>query len=211
MPIWAIVPVKPFLRSKSRLAPVLSPQQRAGLSRAFLGHALEVLAQIPAITQTLVISRDSQALALARDRKAHTVTEAGAPDLNKALHRATRVARQSGAGAVLILPTDIPLLTVADIQQIASEDGSNATVVIAPDRHERGTNALFVRPPGLIEYAFGPDSFSKHLALAQASGAEVHICRLPGLALDVDVPEDLRAYELAQAQVSLGNRILGYG
>ncbi len=200
MPIWAIVPVKPFLRSKSRLAPVLSPQQRAGLSRAFLGHALEVLAQIPAITQTLVISRDSQALALARDRNAHTVTEAGAPDLNKALHRATQVARQSGAGAVLILPTDLPMLRVTDLEQILDEAGSDAVVVIAPDRHERGTNALFVRPPGLIEYAFGPDSFSKHLALAQTAGAQVRIARLPGTGLDIDLAEDWALYQQALSQ-----------
>jgi 2-phospho-L-lactate guanylyltransferase (CobY/MobA/RfbA family) len=57
MPIWAIVPVKPFLRSKSRLAGVLTPEERAGLSREFLGHALGVLRQVPAIRQTLVIRR----------------------------------------------------------------------------------------------------------------------------------------------------------
>jgi 2-phospho-L-lactate guanylyltransferase len=70
-------------------------------------------------------------------------------------------------------------------------------VALAPDRHGTGTNALFVRPPGLLTYAFGPDSFQRHLAQAQAAGAATRVCRLEGLALDVDQPEDLAAYQAA--------------
>ncbi len=198
MSIWAIVPVKPFLRSKSRLAGVLSPEARAGLSRDFLGHALRVLAQVPQIGRVLVVSRDPAALALARDLHAHTVTEAGAPDLNRALTRATQVAVAERAGAVLILPTDLPLITVADVQTLITAAGAGPAVTLAPDRHETGTNALFVRPPGLLAYAFGAGSFGRHLARAQAAGAEVRVCRLPGLALDVDQPEDLAVYQAAQ-------------
>src|SRR3990172_7436348 len=82
MSLWAIVPVKPFSDSKSRLASVLSQKERAALSREFFEHVLGVLARVPAVTQTVVVSRDSSALALARDFKAHTVTESGAPGLN---------------------------------------------------------------------------------------------------------------------------------
>lgn len=198
MSIWAIVPVKPFLRSKSRLSGVLSPQERAGLSREFLGHALDVLAKVPAISQTLVVSRDSAALALAHSRQARTVTEAGAPDLNAALRRATQVAVASRARGVLVLPTDLPFLTADDVGQliITAEDGPQ--VVIAPDRRDDGTNALFVAPPGLLDYAFGEHSFGKHLKLAQAAGAHVRVCRLPGVALDVDGPEDWSLYQSAR-------------
>src|ERR1700687_55666 len=100
MAMWAIVPVKPFLRSKSRLASVLTPQERAGLSREFLGHALDVLAKVRAVTETLVVSRAPSALALAHERRARTVTEAGAPDLNAALRRATQVAVDARAQGV---------------------------------------------------------------------------------------------------------------
>lgn len=199
MPIWAIVPVKPFLRSKSRLAGVLTPEERVSLSHDFLAHTLDVLARVPAITQTLVISRDSQAIALAHEHKAHTVTEAGAPDLNKALRRATEAALALGAKAVLILPTDLPLISVTDVQALIANGDDQPLVVIAPDRHERGTNALFVRPPGLIEYAFGEDSFRKHRERAAQANAELHICRLPGTALDVDLPEDWATYQSAKA------------
>jgi len=199
MPIWAIVPVKPFLRSKSRLAAVLSPEARAGLSRDFLGHALRVLAQVPEISRVLVVSRDPAALALARELHARTVTEAGAPDLNRALTRATLVAVAEHAAAVLILPTDLPLITVADVQTLIAVDRPGPTVTLAPDRHGTGTNALFVRPPGLVAYAFGGESFAEHTQRALAAGAEVRVCRLPGLALDVDKPEDLAVYRAAQA------------
>ena len=194
MSIWAIVPVKPFLRSKSRLSGVLTPQERAGLSREFLGHALDVLAQVSAITQTLVVSRDPAALALAHSRRTRTVTEAGAPDLNAALRRATQVAVASRAQGVLVLPTDLPFLTAEDVDQLIAAAGDGPQVVIAPDRRDDGTNALYVSPPGLLGYAFGEHSFGKHLDLARVAGAHVRVCRLPGLALDVDGPEDWSLY-----------------
>ena len=194
MSIWAIVPVKPFLRSKSRLSGVLTPQERAGLSREFLGHALDVLAQVAAITQTLVVSRDPAALALAHSRRARTVTEAGAPDLNAALRRATQVAVASRSQGVLVLPTDLPFLTVEHVDQLIAAAGDGPQVAIAPDRRDDGTNALYVSPPGLLAYAFGEHSFARHLELARAAGAHVRVCRLPGLALDVDGPEDWSLY-----------------
>jgi 2-phospho-L-lactate guanylyltransferase len=194
MSIWAIVPVKPFMSAKSRLASVLQPEERVKLSREFFEHVLKVLSRVMAVSQTLVISRDSSALALAREHKAHTVTESGAPDLNAALRRATEVSQKFGARAVLILPSDLPLLSEKDVKQLL-EDGTDPSVVIAPDRRRLGTNALFVRPPGSLKYAFGERSFEKHRAQAVQSGARVRICQLAGVALDIDVPDDLNAYQ----------------
>ncbi|MGH2523035.1 MAG: 2-phospho-L-lactate guanylyltransferase, partial [Anaerolineales bacterium] len=49
MSLWALVPVKPFWQAKTRLAGVLSPEQRAGLSREFLTHTLQVLERAPQV------------------------------------------------------------------------------------------------------------------------------------------------------------------
>jgi 2-phospho-L-lactate guanylyltransferase len=65
-------------------------------------------------------------------------------------------------------------------------------VVVAPDRHRLGTNALLVYPAGLIEYDFGPDSYQRHCQRAIQAGARLEICELPSLELDMDLPEDLR-------------------
>jgi 2-phospho-L-lactate guanylyltransferase len=179
---------------------VLSPRARAGLSRQFLGHALDVLAVVPGLAQTLVISRDPAARALGRERGTLTLAEPAASDLNQALWRGTEAAMAAGAQAVLVLPTDLPFLSVEDVVQLIGVE-AGPDVGLAPDRHGTGTNALFVRPPGMFGYAFGGGSFERHLALARAAGAAVRVCRLPGVALDVDGPEDLRLYQAARRAV----------
>lgn len=196
--VWAIVPVKPFRQAKSRLAAVLTGEQRVELGRAFLSHTLGVLAQVPAVVQTLVVSRDPAALAAARSFGARTVVENGRLGLNEALQRATLVAIAGQASAVLIVPTDLPLLEPGEVQQLLQQGRHGPCIVIAPDRHEQGTNVLLVRPPGGLAYAFGAGSFYRHQALARQAGAGVHVCRLAGAALDVDVAEDWTLYEAAR-------------
>ena len=191
MTIWAIVPVKPIQRAKSRLAEVLSRDERATLSRQLLKNTLETLAQVTQVERTLVISRDSEALAIARRQGARTVAEWGSPQLNKALVRASLVAQGYGVSAVLVLPADLPLLTKEDIEKLIYVSGEPPEVILAPDRRGSGTNAILSSPPGLIEYDFGPDSFEQHIERAKAAGARVEICNLPSLELDLDLPEDL--------------------
>ncbi|MGD8814230.1 MAG: 2-phospho-L-lactate guanylyltransferase [Anaerolineales bacterium] len=191
MTIWAIVPVKPLRRSKSRLAHELSRDERALLSQRLLIHTLRALRDVQQIDRTLVVSRDSHALALARDFDARTVTERGHPQLNQALERATYVAQGYGVSSVLVLPADLPLLTSEDIEKFIEPLGDPPVVVIAADRKGVGTNALLVSPPGLIKFRFGPDSFAKHGSLAREAGARLEVCNLPNLGLDLDEPEDL--------------------
>jgi 2-phospho-L-lactate guanylyltransferase len=191
MTIWAIVPVKPLRRAKSRLSPVLGGEERLALSREMLNRVLGALARIPDIDRTLLVSRDSEAMALARQHGARTLSERPPIDLNQALQQATRAALGSGASAVLVVPADLPLVTSEDLEEILALGVAPPIVVLAPDRHGAGTNALLVSPAGLIEYAFGPSSFDRHRTLALAAGARVAVCDRPGLALDLDLPEDL--------------------
>lgn len=195
MTLWAIVPVKPLRRAKSRLASVLSRDERAHLSREMLEHTLEVLEEVPRIERTLVVSRDSSALKLARKHGARTVSERGTPELNRALVRATVVAHSYGVSGVLILPADLPLIGREDIECLIERASDPPVVVLAPDRHGQGTNALLTVPPALIEYEFGPQSFQHHIDRARRAGARIEICSLPSLGLDVDLPEDLQILE----------------
>lgn len=191
MTLWAIVPVKPLGRGKSRLSSVLSQQERADLNRRLLAHTVDTLRELPEIEQVLVVSRDPAALALARDHGARTVQENGAPHLNVALARATVLAKNYITRGILIVPADLPLITPEDVRAMLDKAKYPPVVVVAPDRHQQGTNALLVCPAGLIEYEFGPGSFQRHCALAHQAGARLEICELPSLALDVDFPEDL--------------------
>ncbi len=201
MTLWAIVPVKPFRRGKSRLAGALSEDERTELNRTLLQHTLKTLSEIKELEEVLVISRDPQALTVARNYGARTVRENGQPELNTALKRATVIAQVYATRGVLILPADLPLIARDDILTLIDHAADPPVVVIAPDRHETGTNALLISPAGLIEYDFGENSFQRHCERIKESGARLEIVNLPSLGLDLDLPEDLeliRKLELAK-------------
>ncbi|PJF35288.1 MAG: 2-phospho-L-lactate guanylyltransferase [Candidatus Thermofonsia Clade 1 bacterium] len=195
MTTWAIVPVKPFVRAKSRLASVLTPEQREALAERMLRHGLAILSNVPAITGLMVISRDGRVLAIAREYGAQTVQESGTPELNAALMRATELARLRGASSVLVVPADLPLYTVQDIEEVLQLGRYSRTVVLVPDRNEDGTNAMLVNPPALIPYSFGAGSFQRHCELAQQHGATLKVHRSEHLSIDIDTPSDLAFLE----------------
>ena len=191
MTLWAIVPVKPLRHGKSRLSGTLSEDERTQLNESLLEHTLETLANLKELEQVLVVSRDPHALAIARKHGARTVREDGSPHLNTALTRATVVAKLHATRGVLILPADLPLLTRDDILALIERATNPPVVVIAPDRREKGTNALLMSPAGLIEYDFGEGSYQRHCKRAKKAGARLEIVKLPSLGLDLDLPEDL--------------------
>ena len=194
MSTWAIVPVKPLQRAKSRLADVLSPEQRLLLAERMLRHVLQVVRTVPQILGTLVISRDSRALAIAREHGLRTVQESGAPELNAALGRATQVVAEWGGEAVLVLPADLPLLEAVDLGKMIDLGAGTPCVVIATDEQRDGTNALFMRPPGAIGFAYGEGSFTRHCALARDAGIQLREYYSDCLSLDIDVASDLEQY-----------------
>lgn len=194
MKLWAIIPVKPLNRAKSRLSEVLSSENRAEFAEMMLRRMLRVLRDVPQVKGTLVISRDQRALSIARELGAKTVQESNPSDLNPALTRATEVVRLWGGDTILILPADIPFITQDDISQIAEKGRYGNTVVIAPDYAQDGTNAMLVQPLGLIPYSYGKDSYERHVMSAKLAGAEVKIYESETIGLDIDVPADLELF-----------------
>jgi 2-phospho-L-lactate guanylyltransferase len=192
MTIWAIVPIKPLRRGKSRLAGILTEDERAALNQELLERTLGTLSTLNELLQVMVVSRDPQALAIARNYGAMTVREDGHPHLNTALTRATVVSQLHSSQGVLILPADLPLLGRSDVMTLMERAVDHApVVVIAPDRHGNGTNALLTIPAGIIEYDYGEGSFKRHCERAIKMGARLEVVELPALALDLDLPEDL--------------------
>ncbi len=210
MTLYLLIPVKHLSDSKTRLAPVLAGQERQALAlrllRGVLAVAQQAQQQLGALA--VVVSPDPVVLALAADYGLTPLLEDSAPfsgyglrvtsygeaSLNAALEQATDFAASHGASAVLILPADLPLLTLADVARLwrASQQlYADRAMVIAPDSQEQGTNALLVRPPGALAYQFGPGSFQRHCQQARELGLAWHIDRSPRLGLDVDLPADL--------------------
>lgn len=194
MTVWAVIPVKPLRLAKSRLRDVLTPEERQMFAEAMLRHVLDVVRSVPQITGTLVISRDNHALALAREHGAKTVQESGSPELNVALMRATSIIGSWGSDAVLVLPADLPLIDASDISGILEMGQEPRSVVISTDRNKDGTNALLMRPPGLIDFAYGDGSFQRHAVMARDAGAVVNIYESDRMWQDIDLPEDIENY-----------------
>jgi 2-phospho-L-lactate guanylyltransferase len=201
---WVVIPVKPLRRGKSRLAGVLTENERENLNRDLLLSTLEKITGLHEVGRILIVSRDPAVLALARSSKVVTLQEYGKTNLNLALKRATLFIRQYTVRSVLVLPADLPILDPLEIQMIFQHDQNSPLVVVVPDRHHQGTNALFMHPPGLIEYGYGPGSFIYHCQQANKSGADLAVLELPSLALDLDTPEDL---ELVESKIGKNLRL----
>jgi 2-phospho-L-lactate guanylyltransferase len=199
MTLWAIVPVKPLRRGKSRLSGMLTEDERTVLNQELLEHTLKILTGLKELEQVLVVSRDPHALTIARNHGAKTVLEDGQPHLNTALARATVMAQVHSIRGILVLPADLPLLTPDDVLALIDRAAKPPVVVIAPDRHGKGTNALLMVPAGQIEYDFGEGSFQRHCERAKNSGARLEIVELPSLGLDLDLPEDLQLIRKMEA------------
>lgn len=192
---FAAVPVKDLLGTKSRLAPLLDPGGRAGLTLYMMKRVVCVLrrAGIPS-ANLCVVSPDRLVL--------ETAAEAGAVPLlqrtrglNPALEEAREWATSRGAVSLLVLPADLPLLRPEDVEGMFAA-GEEAPVALAPDVGETGTNALSLRPPDAIPFLFGSGSRRAHLEAARRRGLGVRECRLPNLSFDIDTVEDLSKLEV---------------
>ena len=176
--------------------------ERTDLNRALLQHTLQILSELKEVDEVLVVSRDPQVLTIARNYGARTVREDGQPELNTALKRATVIAQVYATRGVLVLPADLPLISREDALALVERATNPPVVVIAPDRHGKGTNALLISPAGLIEYDFGENSFQRHCDLVKKAGARLEVVNLPSLGLDLDSPEDYEIIKNLEKTIS---------
>ncbi len=207
----AVLPVKSFGLAKQRLGEAVGADQRRALARAMAGDVLEALGRAEGLEGVIVVSAESLdavaagpegrrfAPASGRVETVHDPDEAGQ---SAAALRGIAAAVERGAERVLLVPGDCPALEPGEVTELLNEPAEG--VVIVPDRHGAGTNALLIAPPTALEPAFGPGSFARHAALAHAAGANVRVGRLLSLELDVDTPGDLAALRAALAERSGG-------
>ncbi|MCL6439815.1 MAG: 2-phospho-L-lactate guanylyltransferase [Rubrobacteraceae bacterium] len=187
-PIFAAVPVKDLREAKSRLGGVLPAEKRAALTLRTLRRVLGALRGAE-IGLVCVVSPDEGVLGVAGEEGAHPLHQRSA-GLNPALEEARAWALSGGASSLLVLPSDLPLLQPDDVGVLLRSAG-RAPVVIAPDRARTGTNALLLRPPDAMPFAFGEGSFARHIRLARGRGLPVEVCERPNLSFDLDTAADL--------------------
>ncbi len=189
---WALIPVNTLSKSKSRLASVLSPAGREAFTLETLERTLALLDETPGIEATVVISPDHLVRRTAARNGAAVLPDMG-HGLNAALEEATAWAQAEDAGSILILASDLPMLDNRDLDELLAPPASVPYVAIAPCKHDSGTNAMAVQPPGVFHYTFGAQSFASHCRAAHEAGALVRIVRSATLGFDVDTPLDYAA------------------
>ena len=179
---------KGFAGDQSRLAPILDPGARAGLTLYMMGRVVAAIKK-SGVEDICVVSPDRIVLYEAQGRGAKPLLQESR-GLNPALEEGRRRALELGASTLLVFPADLPLLEADDVRAVlqAAEEHS---VVISPDGVRSGTNALLMRPPDALPFAFGPDSFEAHLEAARQRGLEVKVCERPHLAFDLDTAGEL--------------------
>jgi 2-phospho-L-lactate/phosphoenolpyruvate guanylyltransferase len=190
----AVLPVKRFAVAKRRLRTAVMDQRRGELARAMFADVLEALARCAAIERTLVVTADPAATELTRAAGALVIGDDAENGQSVAVAQGVKQAIADGYERVLCVPGDCPALDPRELDTLLhTRPGEDAVVVIVPDRHGTGTNALVLCPPDAIPPSFGPESFERHQRLAQAAGLGVTVMRPPSLLLDVDTGADLAA------------------
>lgn len=190
--IWAAVPVKRFEGAKQRLSSLLSPEQRRALAAAMLEDTLGALAQAP-LAGVMVNTVDAGAAEIASRFGAQVIREDAEAGHTAAVAAMARVLAVSARG-MLTVPGDIPGATGAEFAAICQAAGAAPSFTIVPAHDRRGSNAILLCPPEAVTLRFGDDSFLPHLEAARTAGIEPRVLELPGITLDLDQPEDVRAF-----------------
>ncbi len=192
MKATAVLPVKRFAAAKRRLATGIDDERREALVAAMLEDVLEAIGESRSIERTIVVTGDPRAQEIVASTPAEVVPDpADEGHITAALAGIAR-AEADGAGCVVLLPGDCPLLEPRELDRLLTGVPSSY-VAIVPDRHGSGTNALALAPPSAIEPAFGEGSCGRHVAAARAAEVPFAVEELPSLALDLDTPADVVA------------------
>jgi 2-phospho-L-lactate guanylyltransferase len=192
----AVLPVKRFDDAKQRLDRALNAGTRRALAEAMVSDVLHGLRRAQGVDKVIVVTGESGAEALARAYDAESI-----PDDDRGHSHAARAgvdwALERDYDRVLLVPGDCPALDPNEIDELVRTGMSAPDVVIVPDRHGEGTNALLLAPPDAIAPSFGPGSRARHEQAAEAAGARWRIAEPRSLVLDVDTAEDLVALRAA--------------
>jgi 2-phospho-L-lactate/phosphoenolpyruvate guanylyltransferase len=190
--VFAIVPVKNFESGKSRLASLLTVEERVKLSELFLDYTLNTLTNTSAISNVVVVSSDKRAERIAKIHNAKFLQEKKNQGVNAAVALADVYISEYAVDATIVIPQDLPLLLPEDIERICtSAQEHEKCLVICPSLRFDGSNALLRRPPLLITTNYDNDSYNVHIKKAKASDAIIKIIKTKRIMTDIDTVEDV--------------------
>jgi len=188
-----VLPAREPTASKNRLSPLLSDAARCALAIALFRQALSVFRKFwPAVRLTVVT--DSAEFSNEAAAAGAAILQDKQEGLTEAILQATAQSVADGFGAQLVIHADIATLEQDELATLIDTAYPAPSVVIVPSADEGGTNALLTTPPDVITHWYGPGSFARHVAQAEAKEIPVTVLRLPGLALDLDTADDVQEF-----------------
>jgi 2-phospho-L-lactate/phosphoenolpyruvate guanylyltransferase len=191
-PVWVVVLVKGFDSAKQRLSPVLDPQARRSLA---VENAERALRAARAGDHVLAVCGSPEVAELAASLGAEVLLEERPAGQNPAARRGLEHAEAGGAAAVVLLSSDLPLVSDGVVAEMISAGRRMGTpaVLAAAATGRGGTNALYLTPPGAVGLHFGDASLEKFAEDAAGRSVRFALFESSGLALDLDEPSDLEA------------------
>ena len=187
-----LVPIKSLAQGKTRLSAMLSEPARQAVSRAMLTDVLTSVFQVPTVDRVVVVTSDPALLTLAGALGALTVDEGHPRGLNGATEVGTDFCVQHGATALLVLLSDLPLITPHDIAYLFEQLSGGPEILLVRCKYGDGTNAFMRVPPLVMQSCFGGPSLQAHQVAARERGIACREVEAPGIAFDLDSVEDLK-------------------
>jgi 2-phospho-L-lactate guanylyltransferase len=186
-----LLPVKDFANAKQRLAPCLDAETRAGLARAMLSDVLSVLAQSRSADRIVVFTASDEIKEMAGSFGFGVAIERFVDGHSAAVNQ--MVAELSSTSSrILSIAGDLPNLSANEIDFVLNSVTDPITIL--PSRDWTGTNGVVFLPPARITMEYGEGSFRRHMSKAAAAGHTADVLNVPGIAFDIDTPEDLQAF-----------------
>lgn len=201
MTTWAVLPVKRYSIGKSRLRELYTETELAELNQQLFECTFTKIKQSSRIERILVVSKEERALMWCEANGGVPLLEDDPSTLNSAIIQAQNYICRHGGGRIMILPSDLPLMTSKDIESLLSLANGKRKLVIVPDHYQSGTNALVMSEPHLIDPKFGKGSFRKHTRQAMGKQAELVVYLNENIQWDLDT--SLELYRIINTQPEL--------
>jgi len=189
--MWGIIPIKILSQAKHRLKHVLYPEERQEFFKAMFEDVLSTMMSVPDFEQVAVATICPAASIIAKKYRAIVLSTSQDEGQTEAVRRSAEILDARGISSMLVIPGDVPLVTVEEIKIVLELHEKAPSMTIVPAHDELGSNCIALSPPTAVPLCFGPNSYFPHLETARKLGIAIQTPKLPGLGLDIDTPEDL--------------------
>jgi 2-phospho-L-lactate guanylyltransferase len=186
-----LLPVKDFKNAKQRLSPAFDPEFRAGLAEAMFLDVLQALSHARVAQRVIVFTAADRVMELARPFGFEVIFEKTVNGHSAAVNGMVEELTATSS-VILSIAADLPRLASSEVDFVLNV--ATEPVTLIPSRDWTGTNGVVFIPPARISMEYGEGSFRRHLSKASAAGLRSDVLNLPGIAFDIDTPEDLQSF-----------------